>query len=76
MMNATRFFVEHWAYFGEVGREEFQSWHDTEVFLNQLRPGAMLNFGFAEEVIPPAAKQLSSAGLQNRLRLERGRVAC
>lgn len=40
-----KYFVDYWAYFGEVGHEEFSGWAEMQFFLRQLRPGAVLDYG-------------------------------
>jgi hypothetical protein len=40
-----RYFVDYWAYFGEVGHETFGSWREMAFFLRQLRPDAVLDYG-------------------------------
>jgi hypothetical protein len=52
-MQPKPYFVDYFAYFGEVGHEEFNSWGEMQFFLRQLRPGAVLNYGEIE------AKQLA-----------------
>jgi hypothetical protein len=44
-MPSKPYFVDYFAYFGEVAHEEFPTWGEMQFFLRQLRPGAVLGYG-------------------------------
>jgi hypothetical protein len=59
-MKDKPYFVDYFAYFGEVAHEEFATYTELESFKGQLRKGAVLAFGEIKPVVA-AANYLVSA---------------
>jgi hypothetical protein len=44
-MQHKPYFVDYFAYFGEVDHETFSTFGEMQFFMRQLRPGAVLDYG-------------------------------
>jgi hypothetical protein len=44
-MQRKPYFVDYFAYFGEIAHEEFSSFGEMQFFMRQLRSGAVLDYG-------------------------------
>jgi hypothetical protein len=60
-MKDKRYFVDFFAYFGEVDHEEFSTLGELEAFKSQLRKGSVLASGEIKPVVPAANYMVAAA---------------
>ena len=60
-MKTKPYFIDFFAYFGEIAHEEFSTWGELEFFKRQLRPGAVLDYGETKPVLAAANYMVAAA---------------